>query len=137
MPAVLAAFWNRHKKIKVKKIKPSRCVILYDLVARKNNKLGILQPFWKCVHKKELSRIKFHGFQAKWASYGQDNGIVCLDDPILFTCVHLRMANNIYLGSFNFLCTKNSISILLMLKMGFKFVKHLPTLCFRNTPPQF
>jgi hypothetical protein len=39
--------------------------MLCDLVAMKNNKLGILQLFLKSVHKKELSRMKFHGFQAK------------------------------------------------------------------------
>jgi hypothetical protein len=50
--------------------------MLCDLVAIKNNKLWILQLSWKSVHKKELSRTKFYGFQAKWASYGHNHGIV-------------------------------------------------------------
>jgi hypothetical protein len=33
-----------------KNVKPSRCVMLCDLVSMKNNKLGILQPFQKSVH---------------------------------------------------------------------------------------
>jgi hypothetical protein len=133
----LAAFWNRHNKFKNNQnnTNPSRCVILCDLVARKNNKLWILPTFRKSVHKKELSRMKFHGFQARWASYGHNHGIVCSNYPILCICVHLGMANKVALGSINFLCIKNSFFIFLMLKMGF-FVKHLPKISFKNGPPQ-
>jgi hypothetical protein len=120
-PTVLATFWNWHKKFRnnQKNINPSRCVMLYDLVSRKNNKLGILQLLWKSVQKKELSRTKFHAFQAKRGSYGYNHGIVCSNDHILCTCVHLGMTNNIDLGSFNFLCTKNSFFNFLVQKMGF------------------
>jgi hypothetical protein len=110
--------------------------MLCDLVAMKNNKLWILQPFRKSVHKKELSRMKFYGFQAKWASYGHNHGIVCSTDPILCTCVYLRMTNNVDLGSFNFHCTKNSFFIFLVQKLGF-FVKHLPKVCYRNRTTKF
>jgi hypothetical protein len=104
-PAVLAAFWNRHNKFKKtqKDTNPSRCIMLCDLVARKNNKLWILPTFWKSVHKKELPCMKFHGFQARWASYGHNHGIVCSNDPILCTYVHLGMANKVALGSINLL----------------------------------
>jgi hypothetical protein len=120
-PAVLAAFSNRHKKFlkNQKNTNPSRCIMLCDLVARKNNKLWILPIFWKSVQKKELPCTKFHGFQARWASYGHNHGIVCSNDPILCICVHLGMENKVDLGSFNFLCTKNSFFIFLMLKIGF------------------
>jgi hypothetical protein len=137
-PTVLAAFWIGHKKFKKnqKNTNPSRCVILCDLVASKNNKLEILQTFWKSVHKKELSCIKFHGFQARWASYGHNHGIVCSNDPILCTCVHLGMANKVALGSINFRCTKKPFFIFLVQKMGF-FVKHLPKICRKNRTTKF
>jgi hypothetical protein len=134
-PTVLATFWNRHKKFK-NNTNPSRCVLLCDLVSRKNNKLGILQLLWKSVHKKELPYTKFHGFQARWASYDHNHGIVCSNDPILCTCVHLGMANKVSLGSISFLCTKNSFFIFLMLKMGY-FVKHLPKISFKNGQIKF
>jgi hypothetical protein len=138
MPIVLVTFLNVHNKFKKnqKNKNPSRCVMLCDLVSRKNNKLGILETFWKSVHKKELSRMKFYGFQARWASYGHNHGIVFSNDPILCTCVHLGMANKVALGSINFLCTKNSFFIFLILKMGY-FVKHLPKISFKNGPPNF
>jgi hypothetical protein len=93
--------------------------MLCDLVAMKSNKLWILQLFWKSVHKNELSRTKFYGFQAKWASYGHSYGIVCSTDPILCICVYLGMTNNVDLGSFNFRCTKNSFFIFLVQKLSF------------------
>jgi hypothetical protein len=93
--------------------------MLCDLVARKNNKLGILQTFWKSVHKKELRYTKLHGFQVRWASYGHNHDIVYSNDPILCTCVHLGMKNKVSLGIFNYLYTKNTFFIFLMLKMGF------------------
>ena len=68
-PAVLTAFWNRHKKFKkIKKIgKPSHYVIICGQVPRKNNKLVIRQLFLKSVLKIELSCVKIHGFQDKWS----------------------------------------------------------------------
>jgi hypothetical protein len=93
--------------------------MLCDLVFMKNNKLGILQLLWKSVHKKELSHTKFHSFQAKWDSYGHNQGIVCSNNPIMCTCVHIGMTNNVDLGSFNFRCTKNSFFIFLMQKWVF------------------
>jgi hypothetical protein len=78
-----------------------------------------LQLYWKRVRKKELSRTKFHGFQAKWDSYGHNHNIVCSNEPILCICVHLGMKNNVDLGSFNFRCTKKSFFIFLMQKMFF------------------
>jgi hypothetical protein len=110
--------------------------MLCDLVYRKSNKLRILQIFWKSVHKKELSRMKFHGFQARWASYGFNYNIVCSNDPILCICVPLEMANNVYFWCFPFLGIKSSFFIFLAPKMGF-FVKHLPNICFKNVPTHF
>jgi hypothetical protein len=45
------------------------------------------------------------------------------------------MANNVDLGSYDFLCTKKSLSIF-SAKMG-SFVKHIPKICCKNGPPQF
>jgi hypothetical protein len=36
-----------------------------------------------------------------------NHGIVCSNDPILCTCVHIGMANKVHIGSFHFLCIKN------------------------------
>jgi hypothetical protein len=137
-PTVLAAFWNWNKKFKNNQnnTNPSCCVILCGLFSRKNNKLRILQLLWKSVHKKELSCTKFYGFQAKWDSNDQNHGIVCSNDPILCTCVHLGMTNNVDLGSFNFRCTKNSFFIFLAQKMDF-FVKRLPRICCKNRTTKF
>jgi hypothetical protein len=120
-PTVLAAFWNRHKKFKnnQKYSNPSCYVMLCDLVANKNNKLEISKTFWKSVHKKELSCMKFHGFQAKWASYAHNHGIVCSNDPILCTCVPLGMANIVHFRCFAFLGIKSSFFIFLAQKMAF------------------
>jgi hypothetical protein len=137
-PTVLVAFWNWHKKFKINQnnTNPSHCVMLCDLVYRKNNKHGILQLLWRSVHKKELSHTKFYGFQAKWDSYGHNQGIVCSNDPILCIYVYLGMTNNISLGSFNFRCTKNSFFIFLVQKMGFS-VKRLPKICCKNRTTKF
>jgi hypothetical protein len=108
-----------HNKLKKSKnIKSLRCVILCDLIGRKNNILEILKTFWKGVHRKDLSCMKFYGFQARWASYGHKHDIVCSNDPILCTCVHLGMSNNIDLGCSNFRGIKSSFFIFLVPKMG-------------------
>jgi hypothetical protein len=56
--------------------------------------------------------------------------------PILCTCVHLGMGNNVDLESFYFLCVKKLFFILLASKISF-FVKHLPKQCCKNGPQQF
>jgi hypothetical protein len=50
--------------------------------------------------------------------------------------VLLKWQKNIDLGSFDFLCTKNSFFILLAPKMSF-FVKHLPSMSCKNVPLKF
>jgi hypothetical protein len=77
-----------------------------------------------------------HGFQVRWASYIYNHGIVCSNDPILYTCVHLRKANNIDLEICNFCCIKHSIFIFLVQKMDF-FVKRIPKMCYKNGPTKF
>jgi hypothetical protein len=110
--------------------------MLCDLITRKNIKLGILQIFWKSVHRKELSYTKFHGFQARWASYGHNPGIVYRNDPILCTCLPLGITNNVYLECFPCIGIKSSFFICLAPKMV-SFVKHLPKICFKNGQIQF
>ena len=60
-------YWNRHKKLKNQwnNGNPSDCVILCEVVPRKNIKLDFLQIFVKSVPRNELSRTKFHGFVVK------------------------------------------------------------------------
>jgi hypothetical protein len=86
----------------------SCCVMLCDLVARKNNKFRILQTFWKSVHKKELYRTKFHGFQARWASYGFNHDIVLCNNPILCIYVPLEWQTIFILCVFLFFGIKSS-----------------------------
>jgi hypothetical protein len=93
--------------------------MLCNLVAKKNNKLRILQTFKKSVYKKELSRTKFHGFQARWASYGFNHDIILWNNLILCTYVHLGMTNNIHFQCFPFLGIKSSFLIFLAQKMVF------------------
>ena len=50
-------------------------------------------------------------FKANDQSYGHIHGIVCSNDLILCTRVHLAIPNNVDKGSFHFLCTENSFSI--------------------------
>jgi hypothetical protein len=134
-PAVLVAFWNRHNKFKKnqKNTNPSRCVMLCDLVVMKNNKLWILQLFWKRIQKIELSRTKFYDFKAKWASYSHNHGMVCSTDPILCICVYLGMKNNVDFGCFLFLGIKKFTFYFSSAKIGF-FVKHLAKICLKNGP---
>jgi hypothetical protein len=50
-----------------KKMKPSHCVMLCDLVWKKINKLGLSQILYKILLRNELPCIELHGFKAKWA----------------------------------------------------------------------
>ena len=81
-------------------MKPSHCVMLCDLVSRKNNKLAILQIFLKSVLTNDLSCSKFHELHGKCLCYGQIHGIVCLNEPILCTRIRLYVANNVAEESF-------------------------------------
>jgi hypothetical protein len=75
-------------------------------------------------------------FQARWVRYGHNHDIVCSYDLILCTWVHIRMKNNVHLGSFNFCCTNKSFFILLVQKLGF-FVKRLPKICYKSWTTKF
>ena len=69
-------------------------------------------------------------------SYGHIHGIVCSNDLILCTRVHLGIPNNVASGSFHFLCTENSFSIFQVPEMSF-CVKDLPYICCKIGPNQF
>ena len=51
----------------------------------------------------------FMAFKPNEVGYDRNHGIVCSNDPILCTCVHLGMQNNVDVGGLFFLCTKKSI----------------------------
>jgi hypothetical protein len=57
----------------------------------------------------------------------QNHRIVCLNNPILCTCVRHGIANNLHLGCVPFLRIKSSFSIFQVSKLGF-FVKQLPNI---------
>jgi hypothetical protein len=66
----------------------------------------------------------------------QNHGIVCLNNPILRTCVRLGMSNNVHFRCFPFLRIKNSFSIFWVSKMGF-FVKQVPNIWSWIVPQEF
>ena len=117
-------------------MKPSHCVILCDLVSRKNNKLTILQIFLKSGLTNDLSCSKFHELQGKCLCYGHIHGIVCLNEPILCTHIRLYVANNVAEESFQLYSTKKSFSIFSVSKRQI-FVKHVPRIRLKMVPHIF
>jgi hypothetical protein len=49
----------------------------------------------------------FMAFKPDELGHDPNHRIVCSNDPILCTYVHIGMANKVYIGSFHFLCIKN------------------------------
>ena len=62
---------------------------------------------WRCM-----------AFKPNDQSYGHIHGIVCSNDLILCTSVHLGIPNNVVEGIFHFLCTENSFSIFRVLELS-------------------
>ena len=110
--------------------------MLCDLVSRKNNKPTILQIFSKSVLTNDLSCSKFHKLQGKCLCYGHIHGIVCLNEPILYTHIRLYVANNVSEGRFQLYFTKKPFSIFWVPEREF-FVKHVPRICFKMVPHHF
>ena len=102
-----------HKKSKndPNDVNPSRGVILCDIFARKNTKLGILPIYKKNLHKMSYHVRGFMGFRVKHQCYGYNQGIVYDNVPILCTHVHPGMTINVAGGSFPFRRTENVFSI--------------------------
>jgi hypothetical protein len=82
--------------------------MLCDLVARKNNKLGIIQFYKKGSQNRAIMYEDFLTSKPNYQYYGHNHDIVCSNDHILCKCVRLGMEKNVFEGSFHFLCTKNS-----------------------------
>jgi hypothetical protein len=49
----------------------------------------------------------FMAFKPDELGHDPNYEIVCSNDPILFTCVHIGTANKVHIGSFHFLYIKN------------------------------
>ena len=79
---------------------------------------------------------RFMAFKPNDQSYGHIHGIVCSNDLILCTRVHLGIPNNVAEGSFHFLCMENSFFIFRVPKRRF-FVKDLPNNCCKIRPNLF
>src|SRR3954469_17276291 len=91
-------------------VNPSRDVILCDMVARKNTRLGIL-----IMSRKNLPKMTYHvrGFMAfdrNDRCYVLNRGIVCDVVPILCMHVDIGMENNVAGGSFPFRRTEKPFS---------------------------
>jgi hypothetical protein len=78
---------------------------------------------------------RFFTFKPNDQSYGHIHRIVCSNDLILCTRVHIGMANNVAYVCFYFLWTEISFSIFRVPKIRF-FVKGLPYICFKIVPNQ-
>ena len=76
-------------------------------------------------------------FKPNDQSYGHIHGIVCSNDLILCTRVHIGMANNVAKGSIHFRWTKKPFSIFRVPEMSLFFVKDLPYICCKIGPNQF
>ena len=128
MPTILTPFCNRQKQFKKSKKNgnPLHCVILCDLVSRKNNKLVITQISRKSVLRNDLPCTKIHDFQAKWPMLWQNLGHIFSNDVIFCTSVHPWMANKLTKEIFIFLNEK-SISHSCSAKNGF----------FREAPTKY
>ena len=111
-------------------------VILCDLVSIKNNKLTILQIFLKSVLKWSYHIQGFMAFKPNDQCYGHIHGIVCLNEPILCTHIHLYVANNVGEESFQLYSTTKSFSIFSVSKRQI-FVKHVPRIRFKMVPHHF
>ena len=138
MAPVLAVFWIKHKKFKInqKSFKHSCCVMLCDLISRKNNNHAKLQIFLKRVLTNDISCSKFHELHGKCQCYGHIHWIVCLNEPILCTHIRLYVANNVVEESFQLYSTKKSFSIFSVSK-SWIFVKRLLIIRFKIVPQYF
>ena len=79
---------------------------------------------------------RFMAFTPNDKCYGDIHYIVCSNDLILYTTMHLGMVNNVAEEIFHFVYTKKIFFIFRVSKMRF-FVKHLPNLCSKFEPQQF
>jgi hypothetical protein len=66
----------------------------------------------------------FMAFKPDELGHDPNHRIVCLNDPILYTCVHIEMENKVHIESFHFLCIKKINFHFLSIKTGF-FVKEV------------
>jgi hypothetical protein len=67
--------------------------------------------FEKVFTEKSYHEQRFMTFKPNDQYHENEHGIVFLNDSILCKLVRLGMTNNVVIGSFYFLCTKNSVSI--------------------------
>src|SRR4051812_36741768 len=111
---------NGHKKFKIvpNNVNPSRGVILCDIVARKNIKLGILIMSRKNLHKMTYHVRGFMAFGPRDGCYGLNRGIVCDTVPILCMHVYIGMENNVARESFPFRRSEKPFSIFRAQKDG-------------------
>jgi hypothetical protein len=58
-------------------------------------------------------------FKPNELGHDPNHGIVCSNDPILCTCVHIGMVNKVHIGSFHFFKHKKINFHFLSVKIGF------------------
>src|SRR4051812_26737512 len=104
---------NGHKKFKKgpNNVNPSCGVILCDIVARKNTRLGILIMSRKNLHKMTYHVRGFMAFGPNDRCYVLNHVIVCDTMPILCMHVDIGMDKNVAGGSFPFRRMEKPFSI--------------------------
>ena len=130
MSAVFTVYWNRHTKFKKNQIngKPSRGVMICDLVSTKKYRLVIQKLYWKSVLRNELSSMKIHVFQAKWRMLWPHSW------NSLLKCAHIRHRHTswnheqCFWIKFSFSVHKKIIYHIPSEKMGY-FLKQVPKIC--------
>jgi hypothetical protein len=81
--------------------------MLCDLVMRKKLNLDYCKYCRNPFSDMTYHVRSFIAFKTNELGHDPNNGIVCSNDPILYTCVHIGMANKVHIGSFHFLYIKN------------------------------
>jgi hypothetical protein len=83
--------------------------MLYDLAGRKKN-LNYCKYYRNPFSNMTYHVQSFMAFKPDELGHVPNHGIVCSNDPVLCTCMHIGMENKVHIGSFHFLCIKNQFS---------------------------
>ena len=135
---MLTTTWTRHRKFKKKsekwKISAHRHFMWPSFEKKQQTwttAIILKKPFSELTYRVRSSMA----FNPNELGHGLNHAIVCLNEPVLCTCVRIGMANNVANWSFHFLCTKNALFIFRVPEMG--DFKHLSFHRLIIAPAQF
>jgi hypothetical protein len=87
-------------------MRPSRGVMLCDLIAKKKPNLGYDRFLESPIHKNDIPLQGLMVFRSNELGQGPDHGIVCWNEAILDTCMSIGMARNATKAVFYFVLRK-------------------------------